>query len=182
MRLLGFHITFGTYGTRVHGDPRNTVDREHNQYGEPVIGYDEHRWEKEKGLLKYRPVEFNAPQMILVESLLPEICERGGWIYQMGAAGPDHVHVVLSSREDPKPIRKILKRWLTQALAAHFLGEPGCPQPGEPWFAECGSIRWIFEEDGEYFENAVDYVRRQRATERPQIVKIEDLGEVDLEL
>ncbi|MCH8164939.1 MAG: hypothetical protein IH889_04955 [Planctomycetes bacterium] len=24
---LAYHITFGTYGTRLHGDPRGTVDR-----------------------------------------------------------------------------------------------------------------------------------------------------------
>src|SRR5688500_18791040 len=43
MNLLAYHITWGTYGTRLHGDPRKTVDRLHNQYGDPVLGYDEHR-------------------------------------------------------------------------------------------------------------------------------------------
>jgi hypothetical protein len=27
---LGYHITFGTYGTRLHRDPRGTVDRSVN--------------------------------------------------------------------------------------------------------------------------------------------------------
>jgi hypothetical protein len=27
MRLLAFHITWGTYGTRLRGDRRGTVDR-----------------------------------------------------------------------------------------------------------------------------------------------------------
>src|SRR5438045_3914517 len=26
MNLLAYHITWGTYGTRLHGDPRKTVD------------------------------------------------------------------------------------------------------------------------------------------------------------
>jgi hypothetical protein len=34
------------------------------------------------------------------------------------------------------------------------------------WWAECGSIRWIFKEDGNYYENAVRYVERQQATAR----------------
>ena len=40
MTVLAFHITWGTYGTRLHGDPRGTVDRNHNHFGDPVLGYD----------------------------------------------------------------------------------------------------------------------------------------------
>jgi hypothetical protein len=81
MKLLAYHITWGTYGTRLHGDPRGTVDRQHNQYGEPVLTYDEHRWEREKSLLKFPLVIFERNEMIAVESLLPAICDRGGWIH-----------------------------------------------------------------------------------------------------
>ena len=28
--LITWHITFGTYGARLHGDERPTVDRNHN--------------------------------------------------------------------------------------------------------------------------------------------------------
>jgi hypothetical protein len=109
-------------------------------------------------------VILTRPRMILIESLLPEICARGGWTHRTGAAGPDHVHEILTSPHDPKTIRRLLKRWLGQELTARVNGEPGCPQPGATWWAECGSIRWIFEEDGEYFDNAMGYVTRQRAT------------------
>ncbi len=165
MNLLAYHITWGTYGTRLHGDPRKTVDRQHNQYGDPVLGYDEHRWEREKSLLKFAPVIFTRPQMMIVESLLPSICARGGWTHRAGAAGPDHVHEILLSRNDPETIRRLFKRWLGQELTRLLQGEPGCPQPGTKatWWAECGSIRWIFQEDGDYYDNAIGYVGRQRA-------------------
>src|SRR2546421_11369035 len=42
-RPLAYHITWGTYGTRLHGDGRGTVDREHNEYGTPVLGPDPER-------------------------------------------------------------------------------------------------------------------------------------------
>jgi len=161
MHLLAFHLTWGTYGTRLHGDPRNTVDRQHNQYGEPVLGFDEHRWEKERGLLKYPPVYFDQLRMVAVESFLPEICQRGGWTHIAGAAGPDHVHEILYSPNDPKTIQRILKRGLGQALSERSDGN--LPE-GASWWAECGSIRWIFEEEGNYLKNATDYVNRQRAT------------------
>ena len=31
----GYHITFGTYGNRLHGSDKPHVDRDHNHYGEP---------------------------------------------------------------------------------------------------------------------------------------------------
>jgi hypothetical protein len=125
-----------------------------------VLGYDEHRWEREKALLKFPPVLFTRPQMVIVESLLPGICARGGWKHITGAVGPDHVHEVLFSRNDPETIRRLFKRWLGQELhrALHPLPD------GATWWAECGSIRWIFEEDESYCDNATGYVTRQRAT------------------
>jgi REP element-mobilizing transposase RayT len=161
MLLLAYHITWGTYGTRLHGDPRKTVDRQHNQYGEEVLGFDEHCWEREKSLLKFPPVTFTPPQMILIESLIPEICTRGGWIHRICVAGPDHVHTILTSSNDPKTIRSLLKRWLGQSLSERL----NRPRPKDAtWWAECGSTRWIFQEDGPYYEDAFAYVQRQRAT------------------
>jgi hypothetical protein len=164
VHVLAYHITWGTYGTRLHGDPRGTVDRSHNEPGTPVLGYDEHRWEREKSNLKFRPVFLTRPQMILIESLLPEICDRGHWTHITGAAGPDHVHEILRSPFDPETIRRLLKRWLGQELFERYKGEPGCPQPGTgaTWWAECGSIKWI--DNDRYLTNATRYVTDQRAT------------------
>ena len=160
MKLLAFHITWGTYGTRLHGDRRGTVDRTHNEYGQPVLKYDEHRWEREKSMMKFPPVVFSRSEMIIVESLLPQICQQGGWTHRVGAAGPDHVHEILTSRNDPETIRRLFKRWLGQTLSKRLRALP----QGATWWAECGSIRWIFEEDGDYFDKATRYVERQRAT------------------
>ncbi|MEA2734071.1 MAG: hypothetical protein QOE14_522 [Humisphaera sp.] len=160
MKLLAFHITWGTYGTRLHGDPRKTVDRQHNQYGDPVLTYDEHRWEREKSLLKFPPILFTKQEQVVVESLIPTICTRGGWTHRVSAVGPDHVHNIITSRNDPETIRRLFKRWLGQELFRQLRTLP----QGATWWAECGSIRWIFEEDGDYFENATRYVTRQRAT------------------
>ena len=119
---------------RVEDDPAPPEDynraRQHNEHGNPVLGYDEHRWEREKARLKYEPVVFSRDQMVTVESLLREICARGGWDHIVGAAGPDHVHELLHSRNDPETIRRLFKRWLGQELTVRLQGEPGCPQPG----------------------------------------------------
>jgi REP element-mobilizing transposase RayT len=157
MKALAYHITWGTYGTRLHGDPRGTIDRQHNEIGTPVLGFDEHRWEREKENLKFPPVVLTREQMRFVEELVPVICKRGYWKYHTCAAGPDHVHVVLTSEHDPETIRRLLKRWLSQEMSKQYPLPPGAV-----WWAECGSIRWI--DCDRYFNNATDYVTRQRAT------------------
>ena len=159
MKALAYHITWGTYGTRLRYGPRPTVSREENQYGTPVLGYDEHLWEREQANLKYAPVVLTPEQMRFVEATVPQLCERGHWQYRTNAAGPDHVHAVLTSEHDPETIRRLLKRWLTQALSAQW---PRSPGESPLWWAECGSIRWIG--DPSYLKNATDYVTRQRAT------------------
>ncbi|NLG42978.1 MAG: hypothetical protein GX547_07015 [Phycisphaerae bacterium] len=40
---LAYHITFGTYGMRLHGDERETVHRRRNQFGEPFVERND-RW------------------------------------------------------------------------------------------------------------------------------------------
>jgi REP element-mobilizing transposase RayT len=158
VKALAYHITWGTYGTRPHGDPRGTVNRADSKHRSPILGYDEHLWEEQKSNLLFPPVRFTRKQRIEVERIVPEVCERGYWKYHVCAAGPDHVHVILTSQNNPETIRRLLKRWIGQQLHESF------PLPKDATFwSECGSIRWIGNQA--YFDRAIDYVRRQRATE-----------------
>jgi REP element-mobilizing transposase RayT len=154
---LAFHITFGTYGTRLHGDDRGTVDRRFNQPGDPIIG-SEPDWEfMELNKLRFPPRIFDLRQRQLVEQLIPDICVRGGWNLQARAAGKDHVHALLTAEADGDVIRKLLKRWLGQSLAVSL------PlKPEQTFWAECGSVKWVWTPD--YFERVKNYVLDQRAT------------------
>jgi hypothetical protein len=157
VKAIAYHITWGTYGTRLHGDPRGTVERKDNQFQSPILRFDQHLWELEKSRLKFPPVRFTQDQRVIVESIIPSVCERGGWKHRCCAVGSDHVHVILASEHDPRIIRRLLKRWLGEALSEKY------PLPdGATWWAECGSIRWIADES--YLANAKRYVIRQRAT------------------
>jgi hypothetical protein len=95
---LAYHITFGTYGTRLHGDPKGTVDRSMNGYGDPIIGSDHKRWIRETSLLKFEPVFLSTSQRQYAESIIPLICQTGSWFYHIAAAGNDHIHVLLRRR------------------------------------------------------------------------------------
>jgi hypothetical protein len=157
---IAYHITFGTYGTRLHGDERGTVCRSENQPGDPIIGSDPTWWMQERNRLTFDPVYLDREKMVYAERVAPDICVRGKWQYHMGAAGPDHFHILLTP-DDPMvegdAIRKWFKRWLGQEMSKRW------PLPDEAtWWSEGGSVRWVWTQ--KYFDNVYGYLARQRAT------------------
>lgn len=154
-RPLGYFLSWATYGTRLHGDPRGTVDRTQTGHRDPILGPDKERWEYEQEKMNFPPVILTREQRLFAESGIPRIWERGLWKYDTCAVAPDHVQVILTSAHQPKAIRRILKRWLGQ-----YLSEKWPLDEGATWWAECGSIKWLI--DPAYFQNACGYVSRQR--------------------
>jgi REP element-mobilizing transposase RayT len=158
-----WHITVGTYCSRLHGGERPTVDRAQNKRGQPFIGRDEARERSEREAARGPAVSLTPAQRELIEGILPAICERGGWTYRIAAVpGPpenDHFHILLEA--DPaihgKQIRKWLKRWLTEELDKTF----GRPEGGE-WWVEDGSTKPV--KDATYFGNVFYYIFGQRTT------------------
>ena len=109
--------------------------------------------------MKFPSIALTQEQQRFVESIIPSICERGGWELRTCAAGPDHVHVLLDV--DPKvhgeKVRRLLKRWIGQELSQRW------PRPdGASWWAEEGSNLAVH--DHEYLNRAYPYVKGQRAT------------------
>jgi len=157
---LAYHITFGTYGTRLHGDPRGTVDRLHNKHGDPIIGQNNDWLAIESANLTGKPVVFDQPVRVGIEQVINSVCERGGWECHAGACQSNHVHVLLTSSDDSKLTRRLLKRWLSECLNDEYGSESS--ESGR-WWAKGGSIKWVWDEI--YFANVKRYIKRQRATE-----------------
>jgi REP element-mobilizing transposase RayT len=153
---LAYHITFGTYGTRLHGDERGTVDRRHNRPGEPILGGNDCWRQADRSLLRFDPVLLTLRQRSHAEVIVPEICRKGGWRYHLAAAQPDHIHALISADADGKIVRRLLKRWLSQELSKFW---PLLEE--QAWWAESGSVKWIWNND--YFRNVWNYIDRQRA-------------------
>jgi REP element-mobilizing transposase RayT len=171
---IAYHLTFGTYGTRLHGDQRGTVIRAMNRPGDPIIGRDED-WERiERSLLNFPPVVLSEAERLCIESHVLEVCERRDWTYHMAAGRADHVHVLLSAppERDAKAVRRWLKTWLGQVLSDVFPGAiPRLERDGSTpviaaahptWWAEGGSIRWVWTR--EYYDTVFGYIVRQRTT------------------
>lgn len=111
-----YHITFGTYGTRLHGGEAPTVHRSRNRPGEPFVAANAELWEENRRRMEERPCVLSTEQRLFVETEIPAICERGGWTYHLAAAQENHLHVLLSAENEPKGVRRWLKTWLGRAL------------------------------------------------------------------
>ncbi len=158
-----WHITVGTYGTRLHGGVRPTVDRGHNARGEPFIDLDPEREGSARAKMRGDPVLLTSEQRVFVEAIVPTICQRGGWKYRICAApGPPentHVHVLCDADRfrHGKQIRLWLKRWLTKAMDARW-GRP----TGGSWWVQDGSTKPVTDEA--YLNNVYEYIQCQRTT------------------
>ena len=164
---LAFHITFGTYGMRLHGDHRGTVLRARNRPGEPIIGRDDIWTEIERSKLTFDPVVLDLHQRQFVEQVIPSICDRGGWRHYISAAQRDHVHVLLEATAEGMSVRRWLKRWLGQTLSERWpdvmsIRSRASSGVKPTWWAEGGSVRWVWDE--KYLETAYAYILAQRTT------------------
>jgi hypothetical protein len=69
---LAYFITFCTYGSWLHGDPRGSVDRYHNVYGTPRLPPNKLRQQYERQRLKIPPVRLTPRQRKAVELAIKE--------------------------------------------------------------------------------------------------------------
>jgi REP element-mobilizing transposase RayT len=149
---LAYHITFGTYGTRLHGDDRPHVDVEHNEYGTPFPEADPFRSDEARARMTHDPVEMTFAQRREVEAAIREVASRYGWTTHEIASKPDHTHVVITADRVGDALRDALKAVVTRRLNKMF--------GVRPWWAEGGSAKYIW--DHEYFARASKYVRDQK--------------------
>jgi REP element-mobilizing transposase RayT len=155
-----WHITFGTYGTRLHGGTRPNVDKQHNERGTDFVPTRIEREDSARNRMNFLPRFLTNEQRRFAETEMPTICERGRWSYRVCSAAPDHVHLLcdIIPEVHGEKVRRLVKRWLGQALSEHW------PIPeGASWWAEEGSNIAIHNEA--YLNNAFSYIARQRTIE-----------------
>ncbi len=161
-----WHITFGTYGTRLHYGPRPTVDKQHNRRGTPFLPHKSAFERTVRNRLNHSPRCLTEEQQVFVEELLPALCERGGWDFRVGSASADHVHLLCDIVPEihGERVRRLLKRWLGQALAQVWPLEFG-----QSWWADEGSNKAVSEH--QYLNNVYGYILRQRTTPQTACVQ-----------
>lgn len=149
---MGYFISWGTYGTRLTGGSKPFVDRWNNEYGTPLPQADEKREEAARDRMNQSPVKLTREQRMEVEQAIRDVAERYCWTIHVIAIQSNHNHVVITAVRAGDELRDALKAVASRALNKKF-GK-------RTWWAEGGSSRYLWERS--YFENSVDYVRRQR--------------------
>ena len=157
---FGYLITFRTYGTWLHDDTRESVDRFHNRYGSEFIPPNE-RWRNYnlRGLSQ-QPVKLGARRRAAVEAAIRETCKIRRWGLWAINIRTNHVHCVVSALCKPDKILAAFK-----ANATRRLREERCwNSTRSPW-VERGSKKYLWTE--RELINAVTYVEYDQGEPLP---------------
>lgn len=155
---LAYFLSWRTYGTWLHGDPRGSVDAEHNQVGRPRLLPDPRLAAAAAARQKSAPVELAEPARIIVSDTIHRHCELRHWRLLALNVRTNHVHIVVDcSRRPCSPERAMdqFKAWCTRRLR-----EAGLAGAAAPVWVEHGSTRWINTEES--LAKAIHYVLHEQ--------------------
>ena len=158
---LAYFLTWTCYGTRLHGDPRGTVDRWHNTYGESMLATDHRRRESIDERLVHGPYHLGDRERAIVEAVIREHIVRRKWSLHAINVRTTHVHVVVSAgKYTPELAMDQLKGWGTRRLR-----DAGLLGPAAPAWTAHGSTVYVWNEE-QLFE-VVNYVQNCQGDDLP---------------
>ncbi|MBK6318924.1 MAG: hypothetical protein IPF51_09125 [Dehalococcoidia bacterium] len=112
-----YFLTFRTYGTWLHGDPRGSVDREHRDFGEPRIERDDGLLRRRRAVMKNAPFVLDtAAKRQAVDTSIRRTCGLRQWDLLALNVRSNHVHVVVGAESPEEKVLADLKAWATRAL------------------------------------------------------------------
>lgn len=149
-----YFITFLTYGSRVHGDERGTVDSEHNQLGAPQAPTNARREAANRAIMAEPAFFLDPPQRQLVREAIATLAEHRDWKIEAMHVGASHVHlVILAESHTPELVASQCKAWSTRRLReSNAIGDR------ERVWAKMASTRYLNTDAGH--AAAIDYVKR----------------------
>ncbi len=157
---IAFFFTWSTYGTWLPGDARGWVEyRKGFQLPNPILELEA------KARMTASACRLSSAERSAVQLQMHDTCQRRGWILYAVNCRSNHIHLVTSAHNAPKFMRAHLKGWCTRCLdeQQRLRGVSGASLRTE-WWAERGSIRWLFDEVS--LEAAIQYVLDQQDNTR----------------
>lgn len=153
---LAFFLTWTTYGTWLHGDPRGAVDDRHNAPKGRPAQLDERRRVHMRSSMKHPPIVLSAEERAVVDHAIREHCKvRSLWLGALNTR-TNHVHCVVAQPDSkPEQIAQRLKAWSTRALRRH---DP-VRFAGSVWTRQA-STRYLWTKDN--VDKAVQYVLEEQ--------------------
>lgn len=142
---IAFFLTWVTYGTWLPGDTRGWIELHHGwQLPNPI------REAEAETKMSEGACILGDPERDAVEQQIAETCQHRGWHLHAVNCRSNHMHVVVTAPETkPKKIRIDLKAWATRCLKQ-------LDATRENWWAERGSIRYLYDEHN--LESCILYV------------------------
>jgi len=158
---LGYFITWVTYGAWLPGDSRGWVEYHRGwKFPDPV------RQLEAAISMTEDACRLDQQQRDQVEKQVKETCARRQWKLHAVNCRSNHCHAVVSAAgTTPRKIRSDLKAWATRRLKQ--IDSTG----RENWWAERGSIRFIYDHEGiaaagEYVLDGQDWKERNEKQSR----------------
>ena len=163
---LAYLLTFRTYGTWHHGDPRGAVDRKYrNSYRAPKMPVSPRLIETERANQKSPSFVFDDMQRLVVDAAIREVCRHR--MYRLHALNvrTNHVHSVVSSEAKPEKIMEAFKSYATRSLRSSGLVHAGC----KIW-SRHGSTRYLWKDEA--VVAAINYVLYSQGDEFPNFEEL----------
>ena len=149
---IAYLITVRCYGSWLHGDDLNSVDRHgYNTYGKDFVPPSEKLLEYMKKEMKGNEVRLDKPMRISVLRTIKEVCKYRGYELFAVQIRSNHFHAVVSAAENPDHIAKTFKSYATRNLRTSNL----VSNTSKVW-SRGQSCRYIWNQ--EQLEKAKNYV------------------------
>jgi len=151
---LAYFLTWTTYGTWLHGNPKGSVDR-HNAACGMEFHPPNRDWEQaSRNRMKHPKVVLSPKARKVVERTVCQHCEYRAWELIAVNCLPTHIHLIVSADEvTPERVMTELKAYATRALRREKLIEKG-----KVW-TRGGSTRYLHSESA--LNSTIRYVRFQ---------------------
>ena len=139
---LAYLITFGCYGTWLHGDQRGSYRRNYRLVsGVLRVPLKPALERAERQQLKHAPVKLNKRLRAIVEQAVRDVCKHRRYRMHAINVRTNHAHAVVSALSYPEPILGAFKSYSTRALRESGLLRANV----KPW-SRHGSTVYLWKE------------------------------------
>ena len=114
---LAYFLTWSCYGSWLHGDARESVDRTRNAFGTARLDPDERARKAREKRLSAAPMVLDDVSRPVVHAAIIDHCTHRGWALFAVNVRTTHVHVVVQARDYmPEVVLDQLKAWSTRRM------------------------------------------------------------------
>jgi REP element-mobilizing transposase RayT len=161
---LAYFISFRCYGTWLHGDRRESVDRRsHNKFGSPKIPDRLNLRKVERSNLRSAPFCMNQKMHSVVRSAIKEVCAFRGYRLFAQNVRSNHAHSVVAGAAAPEKIMSSFKSYSTRKLRGTLL----VANDQKIW-SRHGSTIYLWRES--QLDAAIDYVMYSQDDDIPDFI------------